>query len=52
LEQSLGKIAQAKERKHKQTTFNCIHWVDDWLLSHPCKKLVGYHQSQFHHQPP
>jgi hypothetical protein len=42
LEQSLGKIAQAKERKHKHTTFNCIHWIDDWLQSHPCKKLVEF----------
>jgi len=38
LEQSLGKIAQAKERKHKHTTFNCIHLVDDWLQSDPSKK--------------
>jgi hypothetical protein len=52
LEQSLGKIAQAKERKHKHTTFNCIHWIDDWLQSHPCEKLVEYHQLQFHRQPP
>jgi hypothetical protein len=47
-----GKIAQAKERKHKHTTFNCIHLVDDWLQSHPYKKLVEYHQSQFHCQLP
>jgi len=52
LEQSLGKIAQAKERKYKHTTFNCIHLVDDWLQSHPSKKIVEYHQSQFHRQPP
>jgi hypothetical protein len=37
LEQSLGKIAQAKERKYKQPTFNCIHWIDEWLQSHPLK---------------
>ncbi len=49
--QSLGKIAQAKWRKHKHTTFNCIHLVNDWLWSHPCKELVEYHQSQFHPQP-
>ena len=46
---SLGKIAQAIEKKHKHITFNCIHLVDDWLQSHPSKKLVEYHQSQFHH---
>ncbi len=51
MEQRLSKIAQVKQREHKQTTFNCIHSVNDWLWSHSCKELVEYHQSQFHHQP-